>query len=71
MLYDFGRNFAGRVKICVKGKPGEKVKITTGELLKKNGEINQEYSGDSYYVYTLSGEGEEEWICLLYTSRCV
>ena len=62
MLYDFGRNFAGRVKICVKGKAGEKVKITTGELLSENGEINQEYSGDSYCVYILSGEGEEKWM---------
>ncbi len=62
VLYDFGRNFAGRVKICVKGKAGEKVKITTGELLSENGEINQEYSGDSYCVYILSGEGEEKWM---------
>ncbi len=61
--YDFGRNFAGRFRIRVRGKRGQQVVITPGELLKEDGTINQEFTGGPhYYEYTLAGEGEEEWM---------
>lgn len=61
--YDFGRNFAGRIKIKAAGEKGQQVIITPGELLLGDGSINQEFTGDPhYYVYTLSGEGEETWM---------
>lgn len=62
LLLDFGKNFAGKIRIRVKGQRGQQVKITPGELLDEAGNINQEFTGDPhYYIYTLSGEGEEEW----------
>ena len=61
--YDFGRNFAGRIHIRVRGERGQQVIITPGELLKEDGTINQEFTGGPhYYAYTLAGEGEEEWM---------
>ena len=62
-LFDFGRNFAGKIKITVKGKAGQQVKIIPGELLLENHDINQEFTGDPhYYQYTLSGTEQEEWM---------
>lgn len=61
--YDFGRNFAGRIQIRVKGQSGQQVVIIPGELLKKDGTIEQKFTGEPHYnVYTLSGEGEEVWM---------
>lgn len=61
--YDFGRNFAGKIQIRVKGEPGCQVKITPGELLKEDGMVEQKYTGEPHYdIYTLDGEGEEVWM---------
>ena len=61
--YDFGRNFAGRVGIRVRGLKGQKVRVIPGELLQEDGTVSQEFTGSPYYnVYTLAGEGLEEWI---------
>lgn len=63
ILYDFGRNFAGRIRIRVRGERGQKVVIIPGELLKEDGSINQEFTGGPhYYGYILSGEEKEEWM---------
>lgn len=62
VFYDFGRNFAGMIRIHVIGSEGQVVKVTPGELLDEKGEIDQQYTGDPhYYLYTLSGKGEEVW----------
>ena len=59
---DFGRNFAGMIRIHVTGSEGQVVKVTPGELLDEKGGIDQQYTGDPhYYLYTLSGKGEEIW----------
>lgn len=61
--YDFGRNFAGRIGIEVRGRKGQQVRIVPGELLSEDGTVNQEFTGSPYYdVYTLSGEGTEKWM---------
>ncbi len=60
---DFGRNFAGRVAIRVRGAAGQTVRVTPGELLDSHGEINQEFSGSPhFYTYTLAGDGEEAYL---------
>ena len=61
-LYDFGQNFAGIVRMNVKGKSGQCVTLYPSETL-RNGAINQGPTGSPYYWrYTLRGAaGGEEW----------
>jgi len=61
-LYDFGQNASGIIEIKVKGKKGQTIKFTPGELLTPEKEINQKASGGPYYFsYTLKGDGIETW----------
>ncbi|MCK9411180.1 MAG: glycoside hydrolase family 78 protein [Prolixibacteraceae bacterium] len=61
-LYDFGQNGSGIIELKVKGKRGSVIKITPGELITRDKEINQKASGSPYfYSYTLKGEGNEVW----------
>ena len=61
-LYDFGQNASGIVELKVKGKKGQVIMVTPGELITKNQEINQRASGGPYYfTYTLKGTGIETW----------
>ncbi len=61
-LYDFGQNSSGVVEIQLKGKAGQTVKLVPGELITKEGEINQSATGSPYYFsYTLKGDGVESW----------
>jgi len=39
-IFDLGENFAGCVRLRVKGQPGDKVTLTCGELLTKQGKLN-------------------------------
>ncbi len=61
-LVDFGQNFAGWVRLAVRGTAGARVKITPSELL-KHGMVDQsEIGAPVYYQYTLKGDGTlEEW----------
>lgn len=61
-LYDFGQNASGILALKVKGKKGQVIKMTPGELITKDKEINQRASGSPYYLsYILKGSGEEIW----------
>ena len=61
-LYDFGQNCSGIIELKVAGKKGSVIKLTPGELITKEKEINQNASGTPYfYTYTLKGEGVETW----------
>ena len=61
-LYDFGQNASGIIELKVKGKKGQVIKVTPGELITKNQTINQRASGGPYYfTYTLKGNGIETW----------
>ena len=67
-VYDFGENISGWVRITVRGKAGDQVKITYSELIFENGGIDNEHinmfnEGEQKHVdiYILSGEGEESW----------
>jgi len=61
MLFNMGQNIAGFPQITLKGKRGQKVKITVAERI-NNGKADQRQTGKPhYYEYTLKGEGEETW----------
>lgn len=66
-LYDFGENLAGLVHLKIKGAPGQRISIQTGELLTRKGELNmvgmrfQPEGLDHRMIYTCKGEGYEEY----------
>jgi len=61
-VYDLGQNFAGWPQITVRGKAGDQVRLTPGELLDGKGFVTQRSSGGpEYFTYTLKGGGPEIW----------
>ena len=62
-VLDMGQNLSGYPSIKVKGKAGQTVKLTVGELLnEETGLVSQKQSGGPHtYYYTLKGDGEENW----------
>ncbi len=50
-IADFGYNFSGRPRVLLRGKPGSKVTVKTGEL------VDRIWEGHSY-TYTLTGSGK-------------
>jgi hypothetical protein len=63
VLFDFGQNASGIIKITVRGQKGQVIRIFPGELItKEEKRINQKNSGKPYfYSYTCKGTGNEEW----------
>jgi len=62
VLYDFGQNASGVVRLAVRGASGQTVTLTPAELLSPDGRPNQKASGEPYrWTYTLRGGGEETW----------
>lgn len=39
-IFDFGQNFAGWIRMCLKGEAGTEVKLRYGELLHEDGSLN-------------------------------
>jgi alpha-L-rhamnosidase len=61
-LYDFGQNASGIVRLKVKGKKGDRIRIVPAEILDDEGMVDQRASGGPYYFdYTLKGNHEEIW----------
>ncbi len=61
-VYDFGQNVSGILRLKTRGEKGKQIRLLPGELLDKNGLINQKASGEPYLLaYTLKGHGEEKW----------
>jgi hypothetical protein len=61
-VYDFGQNASGVVKLKVKGKKGQTVKLVPAELINDKNLANQNATGKPYYFsYTLKGDGVETW----------
>jgi alpha-L-rhamnosidase len=61
-VYDFGQNASGIIRLRLAGRAGQTVRIIPGELLGKDGLVNQRASGGPYFwTYTLKGTGEESW----------
>lgn len=62
-IYDFKQNASGIVKLTVKGKKDQTLRIWPGELLDKDSLVGQKSSGAPYYFqYTLKSSSEEVWI---------
>ncbi|MCM1021778.1 MAG: glycoside hydrolase family 78 protein [Muribaculum sp.] len=60
-LYDFGQNSSGIVRMKVKGKKGQKVRMRLSELLNPDGTPNQSASGDPFYLeYTIGNDSVVE-----------
>lgn len=66
-LYDFGENLAGVFTLRIKGEKGQRVSIQTGEMLNKDGDMDnrglhfQPNALNHRAIYTLKGEGVEEY----------
>ncbi len=61
--YDFGQNASGIIKIKIKGKRGQEVRFTPGELLGDDSLVTQQATGFPFYFsYILKGEDDEIWM---------
>jgi alpha-L-rhamnosidase len=71
-LFDFGQNFAGHARLRVRGPRGTTVSMRYGERLHPDGTLDQSDIGQHLRptdppqrfqedIYTLKGEGDEEW----------
>lgn len=62
-VLNMGQNLSGYPAIKIKGKKGQSVKLTVGEVLnEETGLVSQKQSGSPHtYSYTLKGDGIEEW----------
>lgn len=61
-VYDLGQNFAGIVRLKVKGKRGTKIRLKFGEMLKENGMVMTENlrraRATDYYILKGDKDGE-------------
>lgn len=61
LVLDMGQNLAGFPEITVQGQRGQRLKLTPGETLTKEGLVNQKQTGrPHYYSYILKG-GKDTW----------
>lgn len=58
---DFGQNSSGIVRIKVKGRKGQKLRIWPGELLSGDQRVNQKASGEPYYFEYILNGADEYW----------
>ena len=74
-VYSFPKNMSGLCRLKVKGEAGTRITLKHGELLKKDGRLEQGNINVYYHpvkpdevfqmdVFTLKGTGEEEISCL-------
>lgn len=63
VVYDLGQNFAGIVRVHVKGSAGAVLRLIPGELLHADGTVSQAtFHGPMWWSYTLRGDRDgEEW----------
>lgn len=62
IVFDMGQNLAGFPEITIRGKRGQRIKLTVGESLRKDGLVSQKQTGSPhYYIYTLKGDSTERW----------
>ena len=61
-VYDLGQNAALMPRIVVTGPAGAAVRIVPSELVKLDGSLdNTACGGKTWWTYTLSGKGAEDW----------
>jgi len=75
-IFDFGQNFAGTVRLRVKGPEGATVRLRYGELLYPDGKLNgmtavagQIKTGGKNYVYPGTGAPDTAWQSDVYTLK--
>lgn len=63
IVYDFGQNFAGWVRIVVRGSKGTEVRLRHAELLHEDGSLNfsPNQNAEATDVYILCGNGSETY----------
>lgn len=62
LIYDFGQNFAGVVRLRVRGKKGQKIVVRHAEILAGNGEIATEFLRSAKCALTyICRDGEQEY----------
>ena len=66
-VYDLGQNASLMLRLQVRGHPGASVRITPSELVHPNGDIDDQMcDGQSFWTYTLSGQGTETFASHFY-----
>ncbi|MCW5851715.1 MAG: glycoside hydrolase family 78 protein [Anaerolineae bacterium] len=62
-VYDLGQNFAGWIRLRVRGQAGQRVQLHYGEVLHRDGTVYTRNLRKARAVdtYILKGEGEEVW----------
>jgi alpha-L-rhamnosidase len=67
VVYDLGQNASLLLRLKVKGTAGSSVKVTPSETINSQGDIKDDMTGGtSYWTYTLSGSGEENYLSKFY-----
>lgn len=62
-VYDYEQNVSGIVKLKIKGKRGQAVKLLPGELIGDDSHVTQGATGGpNYFSYLLKGGDEEIWM---------
>ncbi len=63
LVYDLGQNFAGVVRVRLRGPAGAVLRLTPGELLNEDGSVSQAtFHGPMWWSYTLRGDrAGERW----------
>jgi hypothetical protein len=62
-IYDFRQNASGIIKVKIKGRKGQEIRFTPGELLGEDSLVTQEATGKPFYFsYILKGDNEEIWM---------
>jgi alpha-L-rhamnosidase len=66
-VYDLGQNAALMLRLKVKGPAGSSVKVIPSETINAQGDIQDDMcGGDSYWTYTLKGDGDESYFSKFY-----
>lgn len=62
LIYDFGQNFAGVVKLKLRGTKGQKVTVTHAEILNRDGSLNVKFLRTAKATATyICRDGEQEY----------
>ena len=62
LIYDFGQNFAGVVRLTVTGKRGQKITVRHGEILNPDGTLNTAFLRTAKATATyICKEGTQTW----------
>ena len=62
LIYDFGQNFAGVIKLKIRGRKGQVIKVRHAEILNKDGSLNVEFlrTAKATATYTCR-DGQQEY----------